>query len=246
VHVEKPDTLPNKPIHLGVFLLGISRVIMSEYYTKFNAYKTATNTIDYGDTDSMIVSTEIYMSLKSTLPSLFGKGLGQLDDELKGGLIIHAYYPAPKVYFLEYVLNGELRWKIRAKGIPGGNRDVLVKEWMNKLNDETSIIAWHQEDPLQRPVYIIKTKSKNYISDLMDDNIFDFLNRGEQVKVCFGMMKKSITKSNTNNVAAVVQFNPKAYRTLNQEVWWMKGHRSLPLCPNHVSYPKGHYMYTFL
>jgi uncharacterized protein YprB with RNaseH-like and TPR domain len=131
--IEKNIT---KPSHIGVFILAYSRDIMLNYFVKSNPYFMSglvddkiRNDIFYTDTDSMQVH------VRNKLP--FGTGLGELDDDLGGGKIIRAFWIAPKLYYLEYIVldkhDGTMKkfFHFRGKGVQTSNLNEQMFEWMN-------------------------------------------------------------------------------------------------------------------
>jgi len=131
---------PKKNAAIGANILAYSRVIMSEATRFFGGYDDASSMSYYGDTDSLIISSECYKSAvaKPKSSEIFGSKLGLLKDELDGGKIVCAYFLAPKTYFIEYVSrkDGSLWWKMAAKGIPQKLRDLSAHEYYSKFNKQ--------------------------------------------------------------------------------------------------------------
>lgn len=244
LNVLKPEALPTKPIQLGAFLLGASRVHMSKMYKALNAYYSPSCTIDYGDTDSLIVSTNAYIVALEQHPTMFGPQMGQLSDDLAGGKIIRGFYISPKVYFLEYYRGGKLFWKIRAKGVPKGNLQTSVDKIKEDTRNFDEIMAWHIQDPLQRPIFQYQVAGQTYCSPTLTDHIFVVLYEGGTFQVTYACMKKNIMKNQSNHQAADIKFIV-THRDINKKPWWNTGVRSLPPYINQVSYPKGHVLYYY-
>jgi hypothetical protein len=136
---------PKKNAAIGANILAYSRVIMSEATRFFGGYDNVSNMSYYGDTDSLIISSECYKTALSKPKSsdIFGSKLGLLKDELDGGKIVCAYFLAPKTYFIEYVSrkDGVLWWKMAAKGIPQKLHDISAHDYYSKYNKQVEYDA---------------------------------------------------------------------------------------------------------
>ena len=94
-----------KPVYLGSFILGYSRMIMLNYLQSTNPYfdslcleKQIENTPFYTDTDSFQIHQR---NLKSIT---LDKEIGGISDDLgENCKILYGGWIAPKLYFLEYV-----------------------------------------------------------------------------------------------------------------------------------------------
>lgn len=116
---ENTEARPSKPVYLGLQVTAFSRMIMNTALYTAGSMFDPKHAIHYTDTDSALIPHKTYMRLKTEHPHYIGKELGQLDDELKGGLVIEAYYLSPKFYCLLFVSpRGEKLQKIRTKGFP--------------------------------------------------------------------------------------------------------------------------------
>ncbi len=116
----------NKPIQIGSFILSYSRVIMREYmdmcdpYRFTNQEKSMKLSFYYTDTDCLWISS----LQKHLLEHKIGEELGEVEDELEGGICVDSYFICPKVYLAKYYLWDErsnkvkLKTKMRAKGHP--------------------------------------------------------------------------------------------------------------------------------
>ena len=116
----------NKPIQIGSFILSYSRVIMREYmdmcdpYRFSNQEKSMKMSFYYTDTDCLWISS----LQKHLLQHKIGEDLGEVEDELEGGICVDGYFICPKVYLAKYYLWDErkdkvsLKTKMRAKGHP--------------------------------------------------------------------------------------------------------------------------------
>ena len=115
-----------KPLQVGSFILGYSRKIMNEYMDIFDEErfgdqeKSKQNSFYYTDTDCLWVSSLYAHKLKGRI----GEELGDMEDELEGGICYDSYFISPKCYCAEYFLYDEekekynIKFKIRAKGHP--------------------------------------------------------------------------------------------------------------------------------
>ena len=135
-----------RPMQLGSYILAYSRSHMTGLMDLLDPVRlnitdntsllaSFENTFYYGDTDAMHVHSSHLHKLKDVMyessgtpPSLNGaefdpkihkgKQLGQLDDELGGGKIIEAFYPAPKLYADRALMpDNTIEEKIKGKGI---------------------------------------------------------------------------------------------------------------------------------
>jgi hypothetical protein len=116
----------NKPIQIGSFILSYSRVIMREYMDMCDPYrfgnqdKSMKLSFYYTDTDCLWISS----LQKHLLEHKIGEELGEVEDELEGGICVDSYFICPKVYLAKYYLWDErsnkvkLKTKMRAKGHP--------------------------------------------------------------------------------------------------------------------------------
>lgn len=109
----------NKPIHIGAFILDYSKVIMNKIFNLLDPHrftdmkKSMENSWYYSDTDCVWIKSSQIPNIKS----MIGSNLGDLEDELEGGICYNAYFISPKVYCAEYIdENGNLQEKLRAKG----------------------------------------------------------------------------------------------------------------------------------
>lgn len=135
---KQKEKLMTKPSQLGAFVLSYSRLVMNNYFDKLDPYRrrlvaatteetlseqqvedvqqSMRHSIYYTDTDSLFLSSTLHWDM---IKDDFVDGLGKLDDELKGGKIVEAYFLAPKLYGILYVTaDNQRHTKLRAKGIP--------------------------------------------------------------------------------------------------------------------------------
>lgn len=133
-----------KPIQVGSFILSYSRKIMREYNDKLDPFrftdmeKSMERSFYYTDTDCFWISS----FQRYTLEDDIGEELGDVEDELEGGICPDAYFVCPKVYMAKY-----WKWdkyknvcsaktKMRAKGHPSY---CLKPEYYKFLWEEGSI-----------------------------------------------------------------------------------------------------------
>jgi hypothetical protein len=124
---EMKHSLSSYPIHLSSFILGQSKVSMSRFMRKANAYKIPANVPVYGDTDSLLMR---YLTIVTMAKELFGAKLGQMKDEMEGLKIIGLLILGPKMYmklWLEWNKEYEDKETKKMKlTIPGKPKDTWV------------------------------------------------------------------------------------------------------------------------
>ncbi len=114
----------SKPVQVGSFILSYSRVIMREYMDMVDEYRWIDNeksmkrSFYYTDTDCIWISSfQRYL-----LAHRIGEELGDVEDELEGGICYDTYFICPKVYLASYYIDyGDKvvkKTKMRAKGHP--------------------------------------------------------------------------------------------------------------------------------
>tara|TARA_R110002096_G_scaffold272739_1_gene466474 strand:+ start:373 stop:4056 length:3684 start_codon:yes stop_codon:yes gene_type:complete len=120
------EGLCKKPLQVGSFILGYSRRIMNDYMDLFDEerfgdqIKSKQNSFYYTDTDCLWVSSLYAHKLEGKI----GEELGEMEDELEGGICYDSYFICPKCYCAEYLLYDErsekykIKFKMRAKGHP--------------------------------------------------------------------------------------------------------------------------------
>lgn len=117
--VASKSMKPKKPVYVAAQVTAHSRMIMNRMLFVLGALLDPYTAMFYTDTDSVVVFEAQYEKAKAQWPELFGKELGQLDDELEGGRIFEYYCIAPKFYCLAYKKPDNSNWlKIRTKGFP--------------------------------------------------------------------------------------------------------------------------------
>ena len=114
----------SKPVQVGSFILSYSRVIMREYMDLVDEYRWIDNvksmkrSFYYTDTDCIWISS--FQRYK--LAHRIGEELGDVEDELEGGICYDCYFICPKVYLATYHIDyGDKvikKVKMRAKGHP--------------------------------------------------------------------------------------------------------------------------------
>ena len=115
-----------KPIQVGSFILSYSRKIMREYNDKLDPFRftdmeeSMKRSFYYTDTDCFWISS----FQQHTLEDDIGEELGDVEDELEGGICPDAYFVCPKVYMAKYWIYNKYdnktscKTKMRAKGHP--------------------------------------------------------------------------------------------------------------------------------
>lgn len=106
------------PSHLTAFILGWSKVAMSQMLTALGLQKDATLSPLYGDTDSLIFHVTAWERLAENLKTTKKNELGRLKKEINGK-IIACYVMAPKCYCVIYVCaeTRQVYCKVRCKGM---------------------------------------------------------------------------------------------------------------------------------
>lgn len=160
---EKKDFAPciRKPNYLGSFILGYSRSIMLNLFSKLSP-KLNECPFTYTDTDSLHITGDKYKHLlKNKL--IDDNKLGFCSNDIdEGGLIIKEINIAPKVYMYEYLTEkGEIRTTMKCKGIP---KQYLFKEYYTEK--EMRELKLYKEGSGGRLKKIsIKTISKSDINE---------------------------------------------------------------------------------
>jgi DNA polymerase type B, organellar and viral len=246
VEAEKEEKTITKPSNLGVFILSESRVLMSEYTRAFDGYRNAKNCPYYCDTDSLIISHEVYEEFKSK--PIFGKEWGQLKNELgEHCKIVSAFFPAPKTYALEYwyleqegLDKGKIccKWYIRAKGIPKG--DVACTD----AKDYEALEATLKEKPddLKEALFSLHTRA-GFRKETRNTLSFYFF-KEMMVNDCYiivhyGALRKYLLDQ--NQLGSTVKLDLDLHRSINHSRWWDNGKRMIEGEDKwDISVPAGH------
>lgn len=243
VTFENPTKLPSKPLYLGVWILSISRVIMATYYHSLKMFRAPGRSLDYGDTDSFIVPCHVVEEAMSDprWSCMFGSEIGLLSDDLKGGRIVKAYYQSPKVYALEYVKDGRLFWKIRAKGIPRANQTLDVLKYLDTIKSSDQILKEQKQNALKKTAFVVRDSEGKLLraSEHLDMNLFKLMFDGLKVRCVYGSIERKMNSKNYGFAAAAVSYKERCIRTVNEQDWWDTGVRSKPKL-NVMSLPLGH------
>lgn len=223
-----------KPLQIGVCILAKSRVLMSEYTRKMGGYADYTdvemkNVPYYTDTDSLLVHYDTYIQHRST--GIFGTAWGQMDDELGAHSKIVAFYcPAPKTYAIEYWrlrVDGtvDVKWKIRAKGIPkgrDGGTETLCPGAKEFAELEASIMAIPMKprelNELLFSLYDREGKRLKTTTTLPFYFFEHMMCKDCYVIVHFGKLRRFLIDS--KGLGATVQLNLDLHRSINKERWW--------------------------
>lgn len=244
---KKSDRPPSKPLNLGVSILALSRVLMSQYLRELDGYKNMEACWYYHDTDSYVIHSSVY--LKNQHKGVFGDEWGQLKNEFgEKCKIIEAYFLAPKTYALKiWTLNdvdGALKeiWHIRCKGIPNKNCCHGPEDFA-KAQPITNKYQRRTGD-LSQTIYSLFTREGKWICSYYVLPFFYFQKAALERCYCvchYGSMDKKMVDKQGRGAAVGLQ---KLYRSLNYNEWWESGKRSKP---DHLfggSFPKGHYFYN--
>jgi hypothetical protein len=214
---EKHNPTPQYPVYLAAFILGYSRIHMSEALVACGGYRKPKRAMYYTDTDSFVLHAEAVKILEETT-NMIGHELGQLDDELEGGKVVAAVFLAPKTYILVYVDKEQkkLMSVVRCKGIPHMSmpfdcRDdtKVVDEYLKKIGmlDETNKIPDHYVD-LRKKVYTVtpvdETKEPTMHSHLTYDMFLQMLTEDAVVSCTFGTLKRNWTATTLAGGMAIV------------------------------------------
>ena len=202
----------SKPVQLGAAVLAYSRALMNDLMDAVDPSRLVggsprTLTTDeklylsfyYTDTDSEIIHADHLEALKKW--KIQGiKRLGDLEDELETiidgvrhpGKIFEARFVLKKTYALKYLSKTELfpkgliRFKFRAKGIPGVELDVPLDEsYLLGITDKKAFLKSDEGLTAQRTALLEQTKKQQAIFDIYGD-----LLAGGAKEFTFDMIKK--------------------------------------------------------
>jgi hypothetical protein len=117
---KKAEDLTDKKAYLGAFVLSYSKKKMFDELVKLD-------TLYYTDTDSLYFHSSELNKIKQ------GSDIGEFEDELGGGKIINAYFPAKKLKYIEYITpEGDIKIKISGKGC---NKDSLTIKDFEEMHE---------------------------------------------------------------------------------------------------------------
>ena len=135
---DKLATKITKPLHLGSFILGYSRMIMHSYLQKSNPYfdsklleKQLENSPFYTDTDSIQIHQRNLQGID------LDKEIGGISDDPGDNCkILYGGWIVPKLYFLEYAERTgdvvKIHYHLKGKGIPKDQLSPAIFEQMMK------------------------------------------------------------------------------------------------------------------
>jgi hypothetical protein len=216
--VQEENTLPTKPTAFAAQVTAYSRMIMNYFMMRHGLLFDSENLhqqLFYQDTDSMVMHVDACRDHMAG--PMYGKGLGQLADELKGGKIIRFVCLAPKTYCLVYVMpDQKVKMKIRAKGLPHTRQTLDAKPYPAPPDAEPL---------LGKPLYDVTYDDGRQRTFLhLDYDIYMGLLEGSvaSLNVRYVTMKKSFYEANTAQVATIHHMNQT--RGLRGAPWW-QSHR---------------------
>ena len=99
--IKRERRVEKHPVHLGVFVLAFSKVIMNQCIEAFDGFNNWRTTFFMTDTDSLHVHRGSLEMLKELCPHIVGEEMGQLHDdidEVAFGKIIASRFVRPKLY----------------------------------------------------------------------------------------------------------------------------------------------------
>jgi hypothetical protein len=261
---DDPQEYSPYPIHFSAFILGKSRVSMSEFKRLTNAYRNPNHTSVYGDTDSLITPTRAIVGVDK---KEFGPELGQMKDELPKAKIIALITLAPKMYMKLYIQFNKVRKcyelvsDFTAKGIPHRKecyrafpyhsyiQPPLVAQRAKEIYD----FLTNREDTKQRYPevflkfpYFLQFKGDELIAvrDRMTwDDVQGILHGTTNSVVLYGGMTRQLKMEvDFEKVGIGIDYNR---REIAAELWWNKGVRLFYKGDegkrgNRISYPRGH------
>jgi hypothetical protein len=244
------------PIHLSAFILGWSKVIMSQFLREMKIEKDDIYCPMYGDTDSLILHHDAFQRLPDKYKG--DKELGQLKLEVSGK-VIAIYVLAPKTYNITYIDEKtlQIKTKTRSKGIPHDPNDYDAFE-MYEVNDKKKKVALKEaqflddrsktaglskvlfsDTPLDLTdrIYIFKDTDQEIVkccSKIPSLYFVEILNRQMTVECVFGGMIRNFEPGEVGNIY-IARDTKK--RTMNKSYWWGKNYRILSDLDVGVEYP---------
>jgi hypothetical protein len=257
---DQPLTHTPYPLQLSVFILGNSRVCMSEFTRSIDGYRNPKNVPTYGDTDSLVVRKKSTLHLD---PSEFGPKLGQMKDEIPNGKILATITLAPKtnmklILMEEFnketkEMNYSIQTTLTSKGVPHMREPyeyfksylVPTEKAIEAINIATFLEA--REDTkvhyhhvtLKEPLYI-RTEYSTNLKEVKDRIIWGDMEMvmNEQANiVCLygGMIRNLKMDAQMDGIGISLDY---MRRSLSNELWWKKGNRILTdKFPNEITKP---------
>lgn len=246
--IKNLQARPTKALQIGINILAQSRVLMSIYTDFIGGYTQGNKASYYGDTDSMIISHMAHemAKLRDIHGLFFGSAFGHLMDEFEGSKIVKGIFLSPKTYILEILHANDKRiWRIRAKGIPQDIKDVDVDDYFQNRNTDIDESDHIDRDNLKTITYSLVRGEEVLATRLtLNMNFFEMMMFDTCKVVCtYGSLKRRLHGAATAGLASRMTILLELERTINKEVWWESGKRSVGLHPCDISYPKGHLFY---
>jgi hypothetical protein len=236
---KSADCMPTKPTYIGAQVTAYSRIHMNFCMYELDILFNTTNIegqLFYTDTDSILVHMRnIARMIAEGKGGMFGKALGQLSDDLKGGRVLRHVALAPKTYAELFMMpNNKLYCKIRCKGIPHTDQPIEVgvdnlpivegnphwPEWMSRGANRHIL---QEKLQLGQSAYCVEYKdgSPNDYMTKLNFDVFDGVSSGRvsNVTVYFTTMKRRLFGHNTNNEISGIQ-HVSMHRSLGTNSWW--------------------------
>jgi hypothetical protein len=243
---QQDDTVkPSKPIHLALQVTAFSRMIMNRILYRMNSLFDPDDAIGYTDTDSLVVHIATVHKLQKNFPNCVGEEIGQLDDELHGGLVFDAVFLSPKFYAMAYMMpDGSMWQKIKTKGFPH-KRDPIP--WSSKptpLNPQE--IGNLHDLPLDEQRYRIQyADGRKEYHRYLHIELYHGFERGEiaSIKVYFNtMQRRFFNRCEGNHLSGIQHQSMK--RSIQELCWWKPSDHGMParffLDHSSVSVPCGY------
>ena len=214
IEMKKVNVKMNKPIHLGLSILDISKITMYEFWYDFIKSKYESNAkLCYMDTDSFIINVkteDFYKDISENVIERFDtsnyihdrplpigvnkKVLGLMKHELGGGIITEFVALIPKAYSYKTEDNVELK---KAKGTKKCiiNKMLNFNDYKNCLLDNVKVLRSQQRFKSEN--HIVYTENINKIAlSCNDDKRFVATDGIESYPYGYVLKKIKIKKSN--------------------------------------------------
>lgn len=211
-HMGKASVTLNKPIIVGASVLGLSKLLMYQFWYDFVKEKYGDKAqLGYMDTDSFIyhVETEDIYKDMAERPDLFdindSKTIGLFKDETPGNVITESYHIRAKSY--HYILADKIT-KSKHKGVSKkGMSDMASNTYFPTLG------GFLLDEPVDN-AKIFNPMTQVYQDCLFRNEVFYAKNVGMRTK---------------NHVISLVEMEKKALSPIDTKCWiWSDGISSLP------------------
>lgn len=241
------------PSYTSLCILAMSRIAMSKTMLEVDGYKNPEMTPLYGDTDSLIISSEALTKISN-----LGNNLGDIDDEFAGGKIIQFVGLAPKTYNTVYVsskcVNGkhEVLSSTRCKGIPHTADSVNI---FQKQKDKQAILDevlnfkanadFGAEIPIEKcgvkdVIYSIEIEGEEPITvnHIGAKEMIAILNKEVKIKVYYRSIRRTMRQNGDRTAISVS--SSLSERQIYASDWWANNEkRNKPTSLYTISTPKG-------